>query len=111
MNGLNYPIKKIVEFQPYASLVELVHQASKAERHMLEELKYLKTKAFFANKPSSSTPTPSQALLKRTLEILQESLHRHLKRLKDLRPAQDFCNATSAEDKGINLLSAPTRRS
>ena len=55
MNGLNYPIKKIVEFQPYASLVELVHQASKAERHMLEELKYLKTKAFFANKPSSST--------------------------------------------------------
>ena len=35
MNGLNYPIKKIVEFQPYASLVELVHQASKAERHML----------------------------------------------------------------------------
>jgi len=62
MNGLNYPIKKIVEFQPYASLVELVHHASKAERHVLEELKYLKTKAFYANKPSSSTPTPSQAL-------------------------------------------------
>ena len=39
MNGLNYPIKKIVEFQPYAALVELVHQASKAERHVLEELK------------------------------------------------------------------------
>ena len=61
MNGLNYPIKKIVEFQPYATLVELVHQATKAERHVLEELKYIKTKAFFANKPSSSTRTPTQA--------------------------------------------------
>ena len=61
MNGLNYPIKKIVEFQPYASLVELVHQATKAERHVLEELNYKKAKAFFANKPSSSTPSPTQA--------------------------------------------------
>ena len=61
MNGLNYPIKKIVEFQPYATLVELVHQATKAERHVLEELKYLKANAFFANKPSSFTPTSAQA--------------------------------------------------
>ena len=63
MNGLNYPIKKIVEFQPYASLVELVHQSSKAERHVLEELKYIKTKAFFANSPSSSTPATAPAPL------------------------------------------------
>ena len=63
MNGLNYPIKKIVEFQPYASLVELVHQATKAERHVLEELKYIKTKAFFANRPSSSTQATAQAPL------------------------------------------------
>ena len=26
-NGLNYPIKRIVEFQPYSNIVELVHQA------------------------------------------------------------------------------------
>ncbi|KAK1602024.1 hypothetical protein QYE76_027129 [Lolium multiflorum] len=29
-NGLNYPIKRIVEFQQYSNMVELVHQASKA---------------------------------------------------------------------------------
>ena len=28
MNGLNYPINRIVEFQAYTSLVELVHQAT-----------------------------------------------------------------------------------
>jgi len=61
LNGLNYPIKKIVEFQPYTNLVELVHQATKAERHVLEELKYLKTKSFFANKSSSSKPPTTQA--------------------------------------------------
>ncbi|KAK1696576.1 hypothetical protein QYE76_013273 [Lolium multiflorum] len=31
-NGLNYPIKRIVEFQQYSNMVELVHQASKAEK-------------------------------------------------------------------------------
>src|SRR3954462_1641769 len=31
LNGLNYPIQKIVEFQPYTSVVQLVHQATKAE--------------------------------------------------------------------------------
>lgn len=31
-HGLNYPIKRIVEFQPYSTIVELVHQASKVER-------------------------------------------------------------------------------
>ena len=54
MNGFNYQIKKIVEFQPYASFVELVHQATKVECHVLEELKYINTKAFFANRPLSS---------------------------------------------------------
>ena len=42
MNGINYPIKKSVEFQLYTCLVELVHQARKARRHVLEELKYIK---------------------------------------------------------------------
>ena len=31
LNGLNHPIKKIVNFQPYTNLLELVHQATKAE--------------------------------------------------------------------------------
>lgn len=32
LNGLNHPIKRIVDFQPYSNLLELVHQATKAER-------------------------------------------------------------------------------
>ena len=61
LNGLNYPIKKIVEFQPYNSLVALVHQATKAERQIIEDAKYAKQKAFFASKPSSSMPPMAQA--------------------------------------------------
>ena len=42
LNGLNNPIKKIVEFQPYDSLVALVHQATKVERQIMEDVKYAK---------------------------------------------------------------------
>ncbi|KAK1648812.1 hypothetical protein QYE76_066617 [Lolium multiflorum] len=38
LNGLNYPIKRIVEFQQYSNMVELVHQASKAERQVNEDI-------------------------------------------------------------------------
>ncbi|KAK1595945.1 hypothetical protein QYE76_017398 [Lolium multiflorum] len=58
-NGLNYPIKKIVEFQPYSNMVELVHQASKAERQVNEDIKYSKSKQYFASKLATSTPTTS----------------------------------------------------
>ena len=44
LNGLTYPIKKIVEFQPYENLVELIYQAMKAERQVADELKYVKDK-------------------------------------------------------------------
>ena len=60
LNGLTYPIKKIVEFQPYENLVELVHQAMKAERQVAEELKYVKAKSFFATRASSSTQPMTQ---------------------------------------------------
>ncbi|KAK1680946.1 hypothetical protein QYE76_041794 [Lolium multiflorum] len=56
-NGL--PIKRIVEFQPYSTIVELVHRASKAERHVNEDIKYNKAKTYFASKLTSSTPTKS----------------------------------------------------
>ena len=56
LNGLNHPIKKIVEFQPYDSLVALVHQDTKAERQIIADFKYEKQRASFANKQSSSTP-------------------------------------------------------
>ncbi|KAK1665949.1 hypothetical protein QYE76_054108 [Lolium multiflorum] len=58
-NGLNYPVKKIVEFQQYSNMVELVHQASKAERQVNEDIKYSKSKQYFASKLATSTPTTS----------------------------------------------------
>ncbi|KAK1607908.1 hypothetical protein QYE76_031581 [Lolium multiflorum] len=45
-NGLNYPIKRIVEFQQYSNMVELVHQASKAERQVNEDIKYSLSPSF-----------------------------------------------------------------
>ncbi|KAK1616880.1 hypothetical protein QYE76_022397 [Lolium multiflorum] len=58
-NGLNYPIKRIVEFQQYSNMVELVHQASKAERQVNEDIKYSKSKQYFASKLAPTTPTTS----------------------------------------------------
>ncbi|KAK1695116.1 hypothetical protein QYE76_011813 [Lolium multiflorum] len=58
-NGLNYPIKRIVEFQPYSNMVELVHQASKAERQVKEDIKYSKSKSYFASKLATTDPTTS----------------------------------------------------
>ncbi|KAK1608011.1 hypothetical protein QYE76_031684 [Lolium multiflorum] len=58
-NGLNYPIKRVVEFQQYSNMVELVHQASKAERQVNEDIKYSKSKQYFASKLATSTPTTS----------------------------------------------------
>ncbi|KAK1694503.1 hypothetical protein QYE76_011200 [Lolium multiflorum] len=58
-NGLNYPIKRVVEFQQYSNMVELVHQASKAERQVNEDIKYPKSKQYFASKFATSTPTTS----------------------------------------------------
>lgn len=40
LNGFNHHIKKFVDFQPYTNLVELVHQATKAERQVQEDYKY-----------------------------------------------------------------------
>ena len=39
MSGLNYPIKRVTEFQPYNTVVELVHQATKAERQVQQDSK------------------------------------------------------------------------
>ncbi|KAK1553505.1 hypothetical protein QYE76_037422 [Lolium multiflorum] len=63
-NGLNYPIKRIVEFQQYSNMVELVHQASKAERQVNEDIKYSKSKQYFASKLATTTPTTSVQVIR-----------------------------------------------
>ncbi|KAK1602070.1 hypothetical protein QYE76_017113 [Lolium multiflorum] len=63
-NGLNYPIKKIVEFQQYSNMVELVHQASKAERQVNEDIKYSSSsqeEMGLSRYSSASTTTPTSS--------------------------------------------------
>ena len=59
LNGLNHPIKKIADFQPYSNLIELVHQSTKAEHQVQDDLKYAKysSKTYgFSNIQASTTP-------------------------------------------------------
>ena len=58
--GLNNPIRKIVEFQPYTNMVELVHNTIKAKRQVQEDNKYAKAKAYFASK-STTNDQPSSS--------------------------------------------------
>lgn len=65
LDGLNHPIKRIADFQPYNNLLELVHQATKAERQVQEDIKYSKFSTFtsrnFTSNPretSSVVPYP-----------------------------------------------------
>ena len=58
LSGLNHPIKKIVDFQ---NMIELLHQASKAERHVQEDFAYNKNKAPYVPRyNSASIPTNTQ---------------------------------------------------
>ena len=59
LNGLNRPKRKIVDFQPYKTLVNLLHQATKAERHLQKEHAYEKQREYFASINSSSPSKPT----------------------------------------------------
>jgi hypothetical protein len=60
LNGLNNPIKKIADFQPYSNLLELVNQATKAEQQVQDDFKYAKysSKTYGSYTQASSTTTP-----------------------------------------------------
>ena len=55
LSGLNKPIKRVVEFQTYNNVVELVHIAQKAERQMHDDAKPNKNSTF-SSRVSSSAP-------------------------------------------------------
>ena len=61
LNGLNHPIKKIADLQPYSNLLELVHQGTKAERQVQDDYKYTKysSKTYSSYTQTSMTMTPS----------------------------------------------------
>jgi hypothetical protein len=48
MAGLHHNIQRIVEFQPYQSLIDLVHQATKAERQLQQDSKSSKPLSYGA---------------------------------------------------------------
>ena len=58
--GLNHPIKRIVKFQTYTNMVELVHIAIKAEHQVQEDIKYNKPKTYLTYKqaPTTTSKTP-----------------------------------------------------
>ena len=61
LNGLNHPIKKIVDFQSYSNLLELVHQDTKVERQMQYNYKYAmySLQTYISYTQASMTTTPS----------------------------------------------------
>jgi hypothetical protein len=48
MAGLHRNIQRMVEFQPYQSLIDLVHQATKAERQLQQDAKSTKPLSYGA---------------------------------------------------------------
>jgi hypothetical protein len=59
MSGLHRNTQSIVEFQSYRNLIELVNQASKAERQLQQDMKGNRRGSFSAkNTPSASKFTP-----------------------------------------------------
>jgi len=55
LSGLNKPIKRVVEFQTYNNVVELVHIAQKAKRQLQDDARPSKTSTF-GSRASSSAP-------------------------------------------------------
>jgi hypothetical protein len=58
-NGLNHPIKRIVEFLPYTTVCDLVHKATRAKCQLQDDAKYERTKGFFAYRNSSASTPPT----------------------------------------------------
>ena len=107
LNGLNHPIKKIVEFQPYDSLVALVHQATKAERQIIDEFKYAKQKASFAGKQSSSMPQMAIAPPSSTTKGPQRTssaTNRAPQAFKKAPPQSTNPNATQVKSSSITCF-------
>ena len=72
LSGLNKPIKRVVEFQTYNNVVELVHIAQKAERQLHDDAKPTKDSAF-SSRASSSAPKTAKFDLGRGIFALGSS--------------------------------------
>jgi hypothetical protein len=62
LNGLNHPIMRIMDFQPYNNLLELVHQATKVGRQVQEDIKYSKFSTFLSRNFTSNPRATSSVV-------------------------------------------------
>ena len=112
LNGLNYPIQKIVEFQPYTTIVQLVHQATKAERQVKKDVIHERSRAYYASKSAANAPaTPSTATPSKLNRHSSQTPQRPLNQQCPQRPQQVARKSlvSSVEQKDTNLLSARTQ--
>lgn len=65
LNGLNHPIKRIADFQPYNYLLELVHQATKTKQQV-QDVKYSKSSYTPRNFNTNTQASPSTVPYTRT---------------------------------------------
>lgn len=74
---------KIADFQPYNNLLELVHQATKAERQVQDDIKFSKYAAYsLRNVSTNSQDPPSAAPYTRatpSMMVVLQAPRRHLK--------------------------------
>src|ERR1043165_3871769 len=73
LNGLNYQVKKITNFQPYTTIQELVHQATKAERQVQEDAKYSK----FVSSNKRGTPPNTSHLPRGPPQVVDPQAQDH----------------------------------
>jgi hypothetical protein len=95
--GMNYPIKRILEFQPYNNIVELLDQARKAERQVQEDIMYSKNKYYYAPQ-ESTTPTSTSAKLPQT-----STYKNTLKAITPLGRPSNYTNTSKVSTRSSNI--------
>jgi hypothetical protein len=63
LNGLDAPIKWIMEIFPYTNMVELLHQAKSVERQVREDLAISKSNSFFAARNATDASASSKTTI------------------------------------------------
>ena len=123
LNGLNHPIKKITDFQPYSNLIELVHQATKAKRQVQDDFKYVKysSKSYgFSNNQASTTPTTctstktstsnnDKSSYNKSDHLKSSSYYKRLHLLQPMRSSRHIPSSVShAAAEATSLINAQT---
>jgi hypothetical protein len=100
MAGLHRSIQRMVEFQPYQSLIDLVHQATKAERQLQQDTKSSKPLSYGARtmtggSKSISRFTVASSTIKCSIGGLRSNNKGNCSRKNDAAPNMGYKPATS----------------